>query len=98
MCRTTIYTGITVDTLALVDDRQGLSHGDGTLRTGTYTFLTADASDTTVLTGSGAWPFILTADGNRRRDGHELKQFLRADLYALATAMALSAVHRDDAI
>lgn len=98
MGRTAVDTGITVDALALVDDRQGLSHGDGLLRTGTDTLLAADAANVTVLSCSGTRPLVLAADGNGCRYRHELEKVLRADLDALSAAVALGTVNRDDTV
>ena len=98
MRRTAVYTGITVDAFALVDDRQGFSHRDGFLRTGSYALLASDTTDVTVLSGPCARPLVLTADGDGRRYRHELEKMLRADLYALATAVALGTVYGNDAV
>lgn len=98
MGRTSVDAGIAVDALALVDDRQGLSHRDGLLRAGSYTLLAADTSDGAVLSRSCTRPLVLAADGNGRRYRHEFKKMLRADLDALAAAMALCTVYGNDAV
>ena len=98
MGRTAIDTDIAVDAFTLVDDSQGFSHGDGALLTGADAFLASDAADITVLSGTGARPFILTADCHCGRDRHELQKFFRADLHALAAAVALGAVYGNDAV
>ena len=96
--RTTIYADIAMNAFTLVDDRQGFSHGDGALLTGTDAFLTSDAADITVLSGSGARPFILAADGYRSGDRHKFQKFLRTDFDALAAAVALGPVYGNDAV
>lgn len=98
MCRAAVDAGVTVDALALVDDGQGLSHRDGALRTGSYALLASDTSDSTVLSRSRTRPFILAADGNGCRYGHELEKMFRTDLHALAAAVALGAVHGNDTV
>ena len=98
MGRTAVDTGVTMDAFALVDDRQGLSHGDRLLRAGTYALLAADAADGTVLSGPGSRPLVLAADSNRRGNRHEFKKMLRTYLDALAASVAEGTVDRDDAV
>lgn len=98
MGRASVDAGITVDTFALVDDRQGLPHGDRLLRTGSDALLASDTSDGTVLSCSCTRPLVLTAYGNSRRYGHEFEKMLRTCLHALAAAMAERSVDRDDTV
>ncbi len=98
MGRTTVYTDITMDAFALVDDRQGFPHGDRTLRAGTDAFLASDTTDITVLAGSGTRPLILTSDRHGSRDRHQLDEFLRTYFHALSAAVTQRTVDMTDAV
>ena len=87
MCRTAVYTDVAMNAFALVDDRERFTHGDGTLRTGTYAFLTADTTDVAVLSGAGSRPLILATYGYGCRDRHQFDQFLRTNFDTLSTAV-----------
>lgn len=98
MRRTSVYAGITVNTLALIDDSQRFTHRDGTLRTGPDTLLAANTTDITILTCPCTRPLILTTDRYRSRDRHQLDQLLRTHFHALATTMTRCAVDVADAV
>ena len=98
MCRTSVYTGITVNTLALIDDSQRFPHRDRALRTGPDALLAADATDITILTCPGTRPLILTAYRHRCSNRHQLDQFLRTHFHALSAAMTFRTVDMADAV